>query len=49
VLRDNWSYTGHNLTVLRPGMETLHLDCTVTPVDWSMRACCWSFARWTRS
>ena len=33
VLRDNWSYTGHNLKVLRPGMETLHLDCTVTPVE----------------
>ena len=33
VLRDNWSYTGHNLTVVRPGMETLQLDCTVTPVD----------------
>ena len=29
VLRDNWSYTGHNLKVLRSGMETLHLDCTV--------------------
>ena len=33
VLRDNWSYTGHNLNVLRPGMEALHLDCTVTPVE----------------
>ena len=33
VLRDNWSYTGHNLKVLRSGMETLHLDCTVTPVE----------------
>ncbi len=33
VLRDNWSYTGHNLKVLRAGMETLHLDCTVTPVE----------------
>ena len=33
VLRDNWSYTGHNLKVLRPGMESLHLDCTVTPVE----------------
>lgn len=33
VLRDNWSYTGHNLTVVRPGMEALHLDCTVTPID----------------
>jgi two-component system, NtrC family, nitrogen regulation sensor histidine kinase GlnL len=33
VLRDNWSYTGHNLTIVRPGMDTLHLDCTVTPVE----------------
>ncbi|WP_374267271.1 nitrogen regulation protein NR(II) [Zoogloea sp.] len=33
VLRDNWSYTGHNLTVLRPDLEPLHLDCTVTPVE----------------
>ena len=33
VLRDNWSYTGHNLTVVRPGVEALHLDCTVTPVE----------------
>jgi len=33
VLRDNWSYTGHNLTVVRPGVEPLHLDCTVTPVE----------------
>lgn len=33
VLRDNWSYTGHNLTVSRPGMVALHLDCTVTPVE----------------
>jgi two-component system nitrogen regulation sensor histidine kinase GlnL len=33
VLRDNWSYTGHNITVARPGLEPLHLDCTVTPVE----------------
>lgn len=33
VLRDNWSYTGHNLTVSRPGVVALHLDCTVTPVE----------------
>ena len=33
VLRDNWSYTGHNLTVVRPALEPLHLDCTVTPVE----------------
>ncbi|MDD3352153.1 nitrogen regulation protein NR(II) [Zoogloea sp.] len=33
VLRDNWSYTGHNITVTRPGMVVLHLDCTVTPLE----------------
>ncbi|MGB0128931.1 MAG: nitrogen regulation protein NR(II), partial [Rhodocyclaceae bacterium] len=32
AVRNNWSYTGQNLTVHRPGMATLHLDCTVTPV-----------------
>jgi two-component system, NtrC family, nitrogen regulation sensor histidine kinase GlnL len=32
AVRNNWSYTGQNLTVQRPGMATLHLDCTVTPV-----------------
>lgn len=32
AVRDNWSYTGQNLTVHRPNNETLHLDCTVTPV-----------------
>lgn len=33
VLRDNWSYTGHNLTVQRADLAPLHLDCTVTPVE----------------
>ena len=33
ALRNNWSYTGHNLTVQRQGEEKLNLDCTVTPVD----------------
>jgi two-component system nitrogen regulation sensor histidine kinase GlnL len=38
ALRNNWSYTGHNIAVTRevrdgePG-QPLHLDCTVTPVD----------------
>ena len=32
ALRNNWSYTGHNLTVQRQGEEKLNLDCTVTPV-----------------
>ena len=38
ALRNNWSYTGHNIAVTRPSRggesgEPLHLDCTVTPVD----------------
>lgn len=33
ALRDNWSYTGQNFTVHRGGAETLHLDCTVSPVE----------------
>jgi two-component system nitrogen regulation sensor histidine kinase GlnL len=41
ALRNNWSYTGHNITVTREaregrdsdGGEPLHLDCTVTPAD----------------
>ncbi|MBS1137994.1 MAG: nitrogen regulation protein NtrB [Proteobacteria bacterium] len=33
ALRNNWSYTGQNLTVHRLGAETLHLDCTVTRVE----------------
>jgi two-component system, NtrC family, nitrogen regulation sensor histidine kinase GlnL len=38
ALRNNWSYTGHNIPVTREAREgetgvPLHLDCTVTPVD----------------
>jgi len=33
ALRNNWSYTGHNISVQRPGAEKLSLDCTVTPVE----------------
>jgi two-component system nitrogen regulation sensor histidine kinase GlnL len=41
ALRNNWSYTGHNIAITcgsRDGAqgaqtEPLHLDCTVTPVD----------------
>ncbi len=35
ALRNNWSYTGHNLTIQRQGEEKLNLDCTVTPVETS--------------
>lgn len=34
ALANNWSHTGQNLTVKRPGQQTvLHLDCTASPVD----------------
>jgi two-component system nitrogen regulation sensor histidine kinase GlnL len=33
ALRNNWSYTGQNITVHRLGAEPLHLDCTVTPIE----------------
>lgn len=38
ALRNNWSYTGHNIAVLRnrhvdEPAEPLNLDCTVTPID----------------
>ncbi len=33
ALRNNWSYTGHNIEVTRGDRPALHLDCTVTPVE----------------
>lgn len=33
ALKNNWSYTGHNITVQRPGADKLSLDGTVTPVE----------------
>ena len=39
ALRNNWSYTGHNILVTREvgdgdaDPQSLHLDCTVTPID----------------
>ncbi|MCM2289986.1 MAG: nitrogen regulation protein NR(II) [Sulfuritalea sp.] len=35
ALKNNWSYTGHNILIRPgPGPETqLHVDCTVTPVE----------------
>jgi two-component system, NtrC family, nitrogen regulation sensor histidine kinase GlnL len=33
ALRNNWSYTGQDLKVPRPDKESLHLDCTVSPVE----------------
>ncbi|MFY9328794.1 MAG: nitrogen regulation protein NR(II) [Georgfuchsia sp.] len=32
VLKNNWSYTGHNIKVVRGNEPVLHLDCTVTPI-----------------
>lgn len=33
ALSKNWSYTGHDFIVTRDGMEAIHLDCTVSPID----------------
>jgi len=34
ALKNNWSYTGHNIQLKRPQQDAqLHVDCTVTPVD----------------
>jgi two-component system nitrogen regulation sensor histidine kinase GlnL len=33
ALRNNWSYTGHDIVVPRVEGGALHLDCTVTPIE----------------
>jgi two-component system nitrogen regulation sensor histidine kinase GlnL len=33
VLGHNWSYTGRDLTLTRPGQAGLHLNCLVTPTE----------------
>ncbi|MBI4985878.1 MAG: PAS domain-containing sensor histidine kinase [Rhodocyclales bacterium] len=33
ALKNNWSYTGHDILVSRPDAEALHLDCTVTAIE----------------
>ncbi|CAG4884561.1 sensory histidine kinase in two-component regulatory system with GlnG [Georgfuchsia toluolica] len=33
VLKNNWSYTGHNIEVARGDQPALHVDCTVTPIE----------------
>ncbi len=33
ALANNWSHTGQNLTIKRPKLPALHLDCTASPVD----------------
>ena len=33
ALAHNWSYTGQNVVIRRLQQATLHLDCTVTPVE----------------
>jgi two-component system nitrogen regulation sensor histidine kinase GlnL len=33
VLVQNWSYTGRELNLTRPGQASLHLNCLVTPVE----------------
>jgi two-component system nitrogen regulation sensor histidine kinase GlnL len=33
VLRHNWSYTGRDLTLTRPGQASLQVNCLVTPIE----------------
>lgn len=33
ALKNNWSYTGHDIEVARAGQPAMHLDCTVTPIE----------------
>ena len=33
VLEHNWSYTGRNLILTRPGHATLQVNCLVTPIE----------------
>ena len=33
ALSNRWSYTGHDIVVLREGCDPIHLDCTVSPID----------------
>ena len=35
VLQHNWSYTGRDLSLTRPGQASLALNCLVTPVELS--------------
>src|SRR5487761_1997466 len=35
VLGQNWSYTGRELTLTRPGQASLHLNCLITPTETS--------------
>ncbi len=33
ALGHNWSYTGRDLTLTRPGQASLHLNCLITPTE----------------
>lgn len=35
ALGHNWSYTGRDLTLTRPGQASLHLNCLITPTETS--------------
>src|SRR3990170_6202268 len=35
VLGHNWSYTGRDLSLTRPGQASLHLNCLITPTETS--------------
>jgi two-component system nitrogen regulation sensor histidine kinase GlnL len=47
-LHNNWGYTGQNIALRRNDGETLHINCTVTPLRRKSRpacACCSSCSR----
>jgi len=33
ALANKWSYTGHDFVVARENADSIHLDCTVSPID----------------
>jgi len=33
VLAKKWSYTGHDIVIARDSAESIHLDCTVSPIE----------------
>lgn len=33
ALANKWSYTGHDIAFARDGAESIHLDCTVSPIE----------------
>ncbi len=33
ALKNRWSYTGHDIVVVREANDPIHLDCTVSPIE----------------